>query len=279
MSAFPVLFRRQGAALLGKLREAPAELGLMPLVAPRRLNACCCGLSKTGTHSLAGIFGNYRSKHHPDVALRLKLSMQHLRGALDAPALREALKRRDRRLWLEMESSTLAGILIEPFVEACPEKKFILTLRDVYSWCDSWIDQNLNTPLPPKSGFAELDRIRLQGERFPPTKHDRPLIERGFPSLAAFFQLWASHNRRVLQAVPPDRLLIVKMSEIGSRLSDIARFVGVAPETLRAERAWLARATRKHAVLLLLDPSYVRDTAERYCGTLMARHFPAVEAC
>src|SRR5206468_4805128 len=110
------------------------------LARPRRLDVCCCGLSKSGTHSMAGLFENYRSRHHPDEGIRLPLATAYLKGEVEEAAAERILRRRDRLLWLEMESSTLGGILIDPFSRGCPSKKFILTIRDPYSWCDSWID-------------------------------------------------------------------------------------------------------------------------------------------
>ncbi len=276
MSKLPMHLKRRGSRLVNGLGLIPLEMGLNPLMRARRFDACCCGLSKTGTHSMAGVFGRYRSRHHPDAGLRLALSIHHLNGELSAVHAERALRKRDRKLWLEMESSTLAGILIEALVKACPEKKFILTLRDVYSWCDSWIDQNLNHPLDPHTGFAKLDRVRLRSESFAPTKHDLPLVERGFPSLASFFQLWTGHNMRVLAQVPPERLLVVKTNEIVERLPEIARWVGIGPEMLRLDQAWLAAAPKKHGVLAMLDASYVRDTAEWCCGPLMDRYFSEV---
>jgi Sulfotransferase domain len=129
------------------------------LASPRRFDLCCCGLSKTGTHSLAGLFESYRSAHHPDPRVRLRLAAQSLSHEIEDAAVQRVLRRRDRLLRLEMESSTLAGILIEPLSAACPRKKFILTIRDVYSWCDSWIDHNLNRPPTSSSPWAALDRI------------------------------------------------------------------------------------------------------------------------
>jgi hypothetical protein len=223
---------------------------------------------------MAGIFENYRSQHHPDVRVRLPLSTAALNGDVDTAYASKVLKQRDRKLWLEMESSTLAGILIESLVQACPEKKFILTIRDVYSWCDSWIDHNINAPPRPSSGFATLDRIRLRGGDFPPTKYDTPLVELGFPSLASYFQLWASHNARVLEAVPPEKIFALKTSEIIDRTPEIARWLGVEPGMLRADRGWLAAAPKKHGVLGKIDPSYVQDTAMQFCGSLMEQYFP-----
>ena len=175
-------------AFLARSYEATRELAkrvLLPVIRPRRLDLCCCGLSKTGTHSMAGIFENDRSEHHPDVNLRLPLAAAFLEGEVDDATARKILRRRDRLLRLEMESSSLAGILIEPLARACPDKKFVLTIRDVYSWCDSWIDHNINRPPDDSSPWAKLDRVRLRVGDVPPTKFDAPLIERGFPPLAA----------------------------------------------------------------------------------------------
>ena len=249
---------------------------LRPFVRPRRFDVCCCGLSKSGTHSMAGLFENYRSAHHPDGDVRLPLATAYLKGAVDDAAVLGVLRRRDRRLWLEMESSALAGILIAPFAAACPRKKFILTLRDVFSWCDSWIDHNINMPANSDSPWLVLDRVRLRVDDFPVTRFDAPLTERGFPSLACFFQLWAGHNARVLETLPASRLLTIQTGQIPARMPEIARWAGVPVETLRAERNWIFVTAKKNRVLSTLDSSYVHETAERFCGALMRAHFPDV---
>jgi hypothetical protein len=177
-----------------------------------------------------------------------------------------------------MESSTLAGLLIEPLPQACPAKKFIHTLRDVFSWCDSWIDHNLNMPPRPDSPFAALDRIRLRLDEIAPTRHDAPLLARGCAPLVSYFRLWADHNTRVLTTVPPSRLLVVRTHEITAQLDEIARWAGVPASMLRADRARLFEAPTKHRVLGTLDPAYVRDTAEEYCGSLMRSYFPEARA-
>jgi len=247
----------------------------LPFVPTRRFDICCCGLSKTGTHSMAGLFANYRSAHHPDAHARLILAIRYLQGQLDAARAQRTLRRRDWLLQLELESSSLAGILIQPLVKACPQKKFILTIRDVYSWCDSWLDHNINQPPTGSSLFAVLDQIRLRVKDFPPTKWDAPLTERNLPPLACYFQLWAHHNAQVLHAVPKDRLLTIKTDEITDRIPDIAAWAGVSSGALRADQAWLFATTHKHRMLARLDPSYVRDSARRFCGPLMKEYFAA----
>ncbi len=262
--------------MLGQLNRTArdvAKLIRLPFLRPRRLDVCCCGLSKTGTHSMVGIFENYRSVHHPDADTRLNLAIGYLKGELSVGHAERTLRSRDRLLHLEMESSSLAGILIEPLVKACPQKNFILTMRDVFTWCDSWLDHNINSPPTAASLFGMLDRVRLHVDEFPPTRFDAPLTERGFPALPCFFQLWANHNTRVLQAVPAERLLIVRTADITGKISDIAQWAGVPAETLRGDRGWLFAAPKKHGVLATLDAAYVREMAERFCGPLMQRYF------
>ena len=261
-----------------RLTQARRDLGKLmrlPFVPSRRFDICCCGLSKTGTHSMAGLFANYRSAHHPDAHARLTLAIGYLRGELDATRAQRTLRRRDWLLQLELESSSLAGTLIDALVKACPQKKFILTIRDVYSWCDSWLDHNINQPPKGSSLFAVLDQVRLRVNDFPPTKWDAPLIMHNLAPLACYFQLWAHHNAQVLHAVPKHRLLIVKTDEISDRIPDIAAWAGVSSSALRADQAWLFATAQKHRMLARCDPSYVRDTAQRFCGPLMKEYFAA----
>ena len=223
---------------------------------------------------MAGLFENYRSAHHPDEDVRLPLAGAYLRGEVDDAVAESTLRRRDRLLWLEMESSSLSGILIEPLARACPSKKFILTIRDVYSWCDSWIDHNINFPPDNSSRWGALDRIRLRIKDFQPAKFDSPFIDRGLPPLACYFQLWAHHNRRILETVPSSRLLVIETHQITPKIPEIAAWAGVPVETLRIDRQWLFSTPEKHHALATLDERYVQETADRFCGSLMHANFP-----
>jgi len=250
---------------------------LFPLIRPRRFNICCCGLSKTGTHSMAAIFGGFRAEHHPDAAIRLPLAAAYLRNEVGDEQAGMILRRRDRELWLEMESSALAGILIRPMLSTCPDKRFILTIRDVYSWCDSWLDHNINSPPGSESPWRALDRVRLRVDALQPTKYDAPLLECGQFPLGCYFQLWQRHNSIVLDCVPPERLLVVKTHEILAAIPRIADWVGIAEHRLHAERGWVFATRKRNQLLATLDHGYVRDTAQQYCGSLMARFFPHVD--
>jgi len=89
-----------------------------------------------------------------------------------------------------MESSSLAGILIEPFLRAFPARKFLLTLRDVYSWCDSWIDHNINSPRERSWRFAAPAKHRVLASLDPGYVQDTaerfcaPLLRQSFADLS-----------------------------------------------------------------------------------------------
>jgi hypothetical protein len=223
---------------------------------------------------MAGIFENFRCEHHPDGDTRLPLAVAYLNNEVEVEQARAILKKQDRRMWLEMESSSLAGILIRALVEACPNKKFILTIRDVFSWCDSWLDHNISSPPSPSSPWAQLDRVRLRVEDFPPTKYDAPLLEHGLSPLACYFQLWRSHNEQVLETVPNEKLLIIKTQDIIETIPTMAEWLAVPAHTLKQDRGWLFAATKKHGTLGKLDPVFVRETADALCGPLMQQYFP-----
>jgi hypothetical protein len=109
---------------------------------------------------------------------------------------------------------------------------------------------------------------------FPPTKYDTPLIEQGLSPLACYFQLWKSHNQQVLDAVPNDRLLIVRTENIIEMIPKMAEWLGIRADTLKSDRGWIFAAPKKHRTLAKLDPAYVRETANTYCGPLMQQYFP-----
>lgn len=258
--------------LKAKARAALAELGVLGVLRPRRFRAYGCGAPKTGTHSVAGLFDAHCTGHHIDVYRRVPLANAYLEGGVSKAEVVAFLRRRDRRLWLEMDVGSVTGVLAEPLVEAFPEARFVHTVREPLSWADSVIDQNLNIEVEPK--WARLDALMAQAEKTPHTPHDRLLEERGLFSLAAYFGWWRRHNEGVLAAVPEERLWIVRTPEIAERAPEIARFVGVAPESLRPNLAWSFPAPRKHGLLAQLDPAYVEDTAQRICGELTRRFFP-----
>lgn len=256
------------------MRSALGQLGMMKFIYPRRFHAYCCGTAKSGTHSIQAIFKNYRSVHEVDIERTIQLALAYLYGEISDNEAERLIKKRDRMLWQEMDSSVVNGPLVKPIVNSFSKAKFILTIRNLYSWVDSMFNHQINISVPEP--WYQLDRRTMKLDDFVHTKWDTPLTERGLYPLAAYFNNWATHNRTVLENVPKDRLLIVKMEEIRNRIPDMAEFIHVPAETLDPDSAWSYAARGKHGVLEKIDQDYVRDLAEKYCNELMNRIFPEV---
>src|SRR5690349_13996157 len=76
--------------------DAAQQVGLLPWLLRRRMDVSCCGLSKTGTHSMAGLFNAYRAEHHPDRDIRVELAIGLIQGKLAEDKIERVLRRRDR---------------------------------------------------------------------------------------------------------------------------------------------------------------------------------------
>ncbi|MDJ0947525.1 MAG: sulfotransferase [Alphaproteobacteria bacterium] len=256
-----------------RIRETLGQLRLLETLRPRRFQAYGCGAAKTGTHSICNIFRRrYRAAHEIDIKRTVELATAYLEGSIPDREIGPLLRRRDWRYWLEMDSSLLNGFLIAPLIRTFPNARFILTVRDPMSWADSLMNHEINRGRPEY--WFRFDDLVWEVERFGYTPHDSVLEARGIRPLAAYFNLWARQNREVLNSTPRDQLLILRTEDIPNRLADIAAHVGVPVDTLDAMSASSYAAPQKHALLAKLDPDYVRETEEVYCGELMKVLFP-----
>ena len=170
----------------------------------RRFQAYGLGVSKSGTTSLARVcLPRYRSAHEPEWREVMRFILEVADGRRSEEELRRWVVERDARLRLEMDSSHLNSWLVEHLVAAFPKAKFVLLIRDPYSWLTSIVSRH---------GFRRASKDPLRVEffrvRFPPIPADpeqeRALAGLGLPSLSSYLCYWGEHNRRMLAAVPPD---------------------------------------------------------------------------
>ncbi len=229
----------------------------------RRLQAFGLGTPKSGTMSLSGIFGGqYRAGHEMEWGPTIDLFTAHRRGTINEVDMRRELARRDRRLHLEFEASCFLtqspGLLFKEF----PDSRFILTIRDCRGWLDSILDNNMIYRRSHDPYTALWHDLLFEPHRFSYTNHDAPLAERGLYPLDAYLDHWAANNGRVIDEVPSDRLLIVRMAEIPSRLDDLAGFLGIAPASLDHNRSHLNMTRRRLGILAMLDDDYVNARIE-----------------
>jgi hypothetical protein len=177
-------------------------------------------MAKTGTHSLAGVFSRYRAWHEPELEHFQQIIMARANGDLSDSAARDQIRRLDRRRWLEFNSSWTNYFLLELLLDEYPRAKFLLTIRDCYSWLDSVFNQLLGRNHKEfQHQFHRWLAVSLS-----PGSHedgDRVLAERGLWPLDHGSAAGASISR-ILAWVPSDRLLIIRtrIFDVTSQLAD-----------------------------------------------------------
>jgi hypothetical protein len=244
----------------------------------RRFHAFGVGAPKSGTRSLAGLFEHsFRAAHEPDVEPVVAMMDQRVHGRTDGGRLASFFRRRDRRLRLELESSHPTSFFIDVLVREFPDAKFILTIRDCYSWLESVWGQYLRLPQTESMEFWRRMRdAYYRPERFRHAPEERVLAERGLYTLDGYLSFWERHNTQVLTLVPEERLLVVRTHEIARDAERIASFLGVPAAALDTSRSHLNRAESTRGLLWQIDPSFVERKADLYCRPLLARFFPEV---
>jgi hypothetical protein len=167
--------------------------------------------------------------------------------------------------------------LIDALRAEFADARFLLTIRDCFSWLDSAINHTLNSGKWSGTARRYLE-FYFEAKHVEYSPHDAFLAQRGLLSVDCYLQAWSRHNERALATVPSERLLVVGTTEISQRLPQIAAFAGIPAERIRAgfRREGAARAT--HGMLDQIDPGYLQDRVATHCGALMQRFFPDIRS-
>jgi hypothetical protein len=245
---------------------------LRRLLKPRRFQAYCLGTNKSGTHSIANIFAqNYKSGHEEAHGTLINGYLDWQEGKIKEKDFRTILTKHDKYAWLEMDSSHVHIEYVDLLVKLFPKAKFILTIRDCYSWLDSHLNHCLNHPL--YDCWARLHHWRYGQTSFHYDSREKILQDYGFLPLKNYFTAWSNHNYRALSLIPSERLLILRTSEISTSTDHIADFLGISEDTLDKNNTHSFQATKKYNLLCQINSDYLRKTAEEHCGLLMSKFF------
>jgi hypothetical protein len=244
----------------------------------RKTRLYCIGAAKTGTHSIAGMFdGSVRSYHEPDNIEMMHHILDRASGKTSKVELSTFIRDRDTRLRADVDSSQLNNEIIDILLEEFPDALFILTIRDCYSWLNSFINHCLNNPNPKELRLRYREhRFRTERREFPP--EERILEELGFEPMRGYFNFWTRHNTRAIDMVPDDRLMIVRTDQIADRAIEIADFARLPHTALRLENAHEFKTPKNHRVLRKIPEGYIEAMAEECCGPLMGSIFPDIRS-
>jgi hypothetical protein len=261
------------ASLSNRVRAVINGVYTRGFIAPkykRRFHAYCVGTEKSGTHSVASIVARrYRSDHEPDYPM---LIPKIVAGRCERPEWGSFLQRRDRRLWLEMESCWLHVFDLEQLARTFPEARFVLTIRDCYTWLDSLANHLIAFDVGPYWRRAQAAYYRP--ERFTYQPGEEAFRDAGLYPIRAYLSAWGDHNRRAQEVIPPERLLVIRTPEIMNSAERLAAFLDIDPASIDVKLGHQAANARKFGVLQRVDPNLLDDSVRECCGDVMDRWFP-----
>jgi len=252
--------------ILRRVRSLPGHLRR------RRLHLYGVGLGKSGTTTLTRMFSEYRAAHEVGAERFVPVTVGVLSGqyAPDSRRVRFELRRRDVRFHLEVDSAHFLNPVAETLASLFPEARFVLTLRDCFSWLDSTVEHDFRDP-EPDALWAPLRAVQngSLGAFFAP--EEAPLRDAGLPPVASLLRRWAKRNRTVLDGVPSERLLVVRTEDLSGAADTLARFAGVPVGTVHPAHA---NANVDHGGVLSEVPrEFIVERALQHCAGLMEKHW------
>ena len=256
---------------MAKLKEKIISVGKrINCFKPRRFHCYCVGAAKTGTTSIASSFSKaYSVKHEPEVKQTNRLIINFLEGNISKKELQASLVKRDRKLWLEMESAHPLGYISGILADTFPDALFIVTLREPLSWLRSRLNYHHKTH---PSSWAEYRNYFWVQRHKGFADEELSLQHYGLCSLNTYLSQYADHYCRVLTEAPEEKRILILTSEINDKLSDIAKFLGTSPHRLIASHS--KKSENKIKPLDDIDDGFVKERIMYHCGDLISQFFP-----
>jgi hypothetical protein len=228
-------------------------------------------LAKSGTTSLAALFGRYHAAHE----FMRKESFEIIAKYADKninEEFRSFVKNRDALGNFHFESSCF-NVYFQSILSEQPSAKFIFCIRDCYSWIDSVLNMALNPNnecLSP--GYIVLGLpFELPGGDCDEKKE---LCRNLLKYIDTPLQYWANTNARVLKELPYERTIIIRTHEIFRSIERIANFFNISADTLLSNYSHSNKARKKYDILSKLDHDKLKDRFDFYCLSLMEKFFP-----
>ena len=241
---------------------------------PRRLRLYGLGNGKSGTTSLTQMFGAYRAAHEINRNRVRAVGTKILTGEIDAHSarVRAELRRRSVRYHLEVDVAGHLAVFADPLARMYPDARFVLLVRDCFSWLDSVVEQqirSLRVGLVRDSYYRA--KYQWDDESFAP--EEATLRDADLLPIASWYRGWAAMNQRVVDAVPADRLLVVRTEDLDRSAPMLARFAGVPESTVRTVHA--NRNPSPTGLLGTVPASFIVEQAREHCAPVMERYWGA----
>ena len=247
------------------------------LVSRERRRLYCIGTAKSGTHSVAEMFAPpVRSQHEPDHRHLIDVVVDAAEGRLSEDHVRKWLRSRDRRLMLDVDSSHMNFFILDALLRAHRRARFLLTIRDCYSWLNSMMKHSLRYT-HPHPAWGRFREFRFRGDGLVHAPEERALQEKGLYTIDGYLAYWAMHNETALRKVPAQRLLVVRTDQITARAAEIASFARLPVHVVQTDRSHAFANPDRSSLLDEIPPAFLEERVERHCRKLMSQFFPEIE--
>jgi Sulfotransferase domain len=250
------------------------KLPLRLMFQRKKTHAFCVGTPKSGTHSVANLFSNFRTKHEPSQVFMIYLMNKKKLGQISASQLKHIFKAANIANWLEIDSSHYNGFFIEELYSTFSDAKYILTIRDPISWLDSWFNHQLSRENYKSDTMFDLGRRLYYDRGHSYSKHDNFLEELNIFPVRSYFEFWSEHNKKILETIPKEKLMLVKTKDISSSIVKFSEFLDIDQTKICNTKSHSYKAREKHHILSRIDKNYLLDLAIEICGELNDKYFP-----
>jgi len=230
----------------------------------------CTGLFRTGTTTMQEMFArSFSSDHEFQLQDQLGVFERRLLGTISDAEIRKFIHTRSAAKPLDMDSCGAHFSIVDFLVEEFPDAKFLLTLRDIYSWMNSCVGKLLGDftgGWGSRAGALMNCLDVLPDGRFLLTDQQNMKVR-----LEQMAKIWTGVNQRVIAAVPKERLLIVYTEELVERSGEIAAFCGIDSDLLDPIHA---NAGPNANFLQCFDSEQIEEVVQMHCRRLMEEHYP-----
>jgi hypothetical protein len=244
----------------------------------RRAQIYGVGIGKSGTHSLANMFSRtVRARHEPQSMQVIDHFLDWHNRRISEAEMAAWIRQRDREMALEVDSSGLNFPILDLLLREFPHARFVLTVRDCYSWTNSMMNEEVRSANADER-WSRMRRYYHEREPVVYTPEEQLLKENKLYPLDRYFSHWAMRNEQVIAKVPGERLFVVRTDQLKQRALELADFAGLPRRAIRLQRTHEFKNPDKRPILREIDRGFVEHRAEKYCRPIMTRFFPEIKS-
>jgi len=239
----------------------------------RETRVYALGVPKSGTTSIAGIFREHcRTEHEAHRPRTVGEMHAHYTGEITDDELIKLYRARDRRLLVDVESNCFLAYRPDLLLNAFPDAKFIVTIREPLAWLDSILDNNINFPRTKTAAMTQWHSVFFQASKSADDVGDKPLLDRDLHRLDSYLSYWARTYDACLKSLPEDQRLVIGTNQITDRMVELGDFVGFDLRGAKRESSRKNVTAEKHGILDELDADYVRERMAELCQPVIEKY-------